>query len=85
MAVISIRASDEWLSAVDAECSRRKWKRNAAIVNLVWSALNGGVDLVSDRVSESVEGSGLSSSVRSDSCSECGGMRGCHQRWCSKG
>ena len=46
MPVISIRVSEEWLHAVDEECSRRIWKRNAAIVNLVWMALSGsGVEL----------------------------------------
>ena len=47
MPVISVRVSDEWLAAVDAECELRVWKRNAAIVNLVWQALSGcGVGIV---------------------------------------
>ena len=46
MPVLSIRVSDEWLSAVDVECRCRLWKRNAAIVNLVWIALGGGKDAV---------------------------------------
>ena len=41
MPVISVRVSDEWLAAVDAECELRVWKRNAAIVNLVRQALSG--------------------------------------------
>ena len=41
MPVISVRVSDEWLAAVDAECELRVWKRNAAVVNLVWQALSG--------------------------------------------
>jgi hypothetical protein len=41
MAVISIRVSDEWLSAVGREMKVRQWSRNAAVVNLVWRALLG--------------------------------------------
>ena len=39
MPVISIRVSDEWLSYVDAEAERCRWKRNAAVVNLTWDGL----------------------------------------------
>lgn len=42
MPVISIRVSEEWLKAVDDEAAARIWKRNAAVVNLVWRALGAG-------------------------------------------
>ena len=49
MPVISVRVSEEWLQELDEECTRRIWKRNAAIVNLVWIALSGrGVDVEQD-------------------------------------
>ena len=41
MPVISIRVSEEWIAAVEAEGKQRLWKRNAAIVNLVWQAIEG--------------------------------------------
>lgn len=73
MPVISIRVSDEWLAAVDAECERRIWKRNAAVVNLVWIAL-------ADK--EKRDGNQAGSDTRSQTCPSCGSVGGVHARGC---
>lgn len=91
MPVISIRVSDEWLARLDAECSVRIWKRNAAIVNLVWMALSGSGEIgsrasLTRKCPPVVSGLGVNGSSPSSpnkNCPSCGGLNGMHQMGCA--